>query len=282
VAAQAAVAIVNARLIEQRVQAVTLERELKVAGQVQSRMLGGEPPQFDQVEIARVFSPTRTVTGDFCDFFTLCDGRVAAVVADVVGKGVPAALLGAMLRGAMRASAEACHEPGELFRRLNQHMCQETNLGEFATVVMVTISPDGRTLEYCSAGHEPVLLVRGNQVLTLEDGGLVLGVNPDERYEAHTLPVEPDDFLVLYTDGAIDALNFAQENFGRARFNAALRTYAALSTTEAVRSIEWDIRRFVGLAEQADDITLIGLRIKPVPAEVVRRTAAAPDVAATH
>ena len=261
VAAQAAVAIVNARLIEQRVRSATLEREVAVAGEVQKRMLGTAPPPSEHVSIAQVVSPTRSVSGDFCDYLSFCDGSLAVVIGDVVGKGIPAALLGSMLRGAMRASAEACYELGELFTLLNRQLCRETHAREFATMVMAVISPDGRELTYCSAGHEPLLLVRDGELQPLEDGGLVIGIDPAQTYQATKVPLQPGDFLLLYTDGAIDGMNFAGETFGRERLNTALATHASLPPTEAVRSIEWDLRRFIGLAEQADDITLIGVRV---------------------
>jgi len=260
VAAQAATASVSARLLEERLRSAETERQLALAGQIQARRFDAPPPQHPCLQTARVFSPSSHVSGDFCDFVTFCDGRFGVVVADVVGKGVPAALLGASLRGALRAGTEACLSLGELFERLNRHVCRETTPSEFVTMLMVALSPDGRVAEYCSAGHEPLLLLRDDVVRPVHDAGLVLGVEPTERYTAHRLELRPHDFLLLYTDGAIDAVNFADEAFGRPRLHEALRQYGQLEPQQVLRNIMWDIRRFIGLAEQVDDLTMVGLR----------------------
>jgi sigma-B regulation protein RsbU (phosphoserine phosphatase) len=184
------------------------------------------------------------------------------------------------LRGALRASADACvGSPAapdrgagtgsgtrsglvELFARLNRHMCRETTTREFATLAMLVVAPDGRSAEYCSAGHEPPLLLRRGQLTHIEEGNLVLGVDAHAPYEQSRLTFEAGDFLLLYTDGAIDALNFAGERFGRERLDAALHQYGTLAPEPALRNIVWDIRRFVGLAEQADDLTVVGVQFR--------------------
>ena len=261
VAAQAATAVVNAQMLEERLRAAEVERELRLAGEVQQRMLAMPIPEHAGVEVARLFSPCSHVAGDFCDFVTLCDGRLTAIVADVVGKGVPAALLGASVRGALRAGAEACLKLDELFDRLNQHVCRETTPAEFVTMLAVAVDRDAGQIRLCSAGHEPLLICRDDEVLTVDEAGLVLGVDPRESYAVHTVDVRAGDFLLLYTDGAIDATNFAGVMFGRERLLASARQYAGLDPDAAVRNLVWDIRRFVGLAEQADDLTLVGMKI---------------------
>ena len=115
---------------------------------------------------------------------------------------------------------------------------------------------------FASAGHEPLLLLRDGSLRVIDEAGLVLGVDPHEAYKVHRITVKPGDFLVLYTDGAIDAANFDGELFGRRRLHASLRQHGALAPDEVLHNIVWDIRRFVGLAEQADDLTLVGLRIR--------------------
>lgn len=261
VAAQAATAVANARLLEDRLRAAATERELVVAGHVQSRMLERPLPRHPSATLGRVFSPSRHVSGDFFDFMTLCDGRIATLVADISGKGVPAALLGASLRGAFRAMSRDCLDLSELFNHLNRHICAESSSNEFATMAMIALDRDARGIELCSAGHEPSLLLRKDEVSRLDHGGLVLGLDPDEHYVSQRIPLEPGDFLLLYTDGAIDAMNFDEKPFGRAALDESVAQFGSLEAQTAVNSIIWDIRRYVGLAEQADDITLVGLRI---------------------
>lgn len=261
VAQHAAAAIVHAQLVEERLRSAQMQRQLALAGDLQARIIRTTPPRHPGVETALIFEPSYHVAGDFCDFLTLCDGRLAAVVADVVGKGIPASLLMASVRGALRASAEACRGPGELLTRLNRQICRDTLPSEFVTLLLIAIDHAARRLVYANAGHEPLLLLRDGHVTTAAEGDLVLGVRPDETYREHALDLRPGDLLVLYTDGACDARNFAGEAFGRERLHESLRTYGALRPAQVLDNIRWDIRRFVGLAEQSDDLTLVGLRV---------------------
>jgi serine phosphatase RsbU (regulator of sigma subunit) len=263
VAYQAATAIVHAQLVEERLRTTEMQRQLALAGELQERMIRIPPPRHARLETALAFHPTYAVAGDFCDFLTLCDGRLLALVADVAGKGVPASLLMSSVRGALRAAAEYCAGPSELLTGLNLQLCRETLPSEFVTLLLITINQEARRLTYVNAGHEPLLLLRDGQLHALEEGNLVLGIDPGERYEEHTLALEPNDLLLLYTDGAIEARNFADEEFTRERLWDSLRAYGQLRLPQVLHNIVWDIRRFVGLAEQSDDLTLVGVRIRP-------------------
>lgn len=262
VASQAATAIVHAQLINERLRRAELERQVKLAGQVQARMIRTSAPRHPGIDAAWIFEPSQHVGGDFCDFLTLADGRFAAVVADVSGKGVPASLLMASVRGALRSAAEYAASISEIVTRLNRHVHRETAPQEFVTMLLCAVDDRTSTLTFCSAGHEPLLLLRKGQVQSLDGTGLVLGIDPDERYEAQTLPLQPGDFLLLCTDGVIDAMNFQQELFGRDRLRQSLLDHAGQDTYTALKQIVWDIRRFSGLAERSDDLTLVGLRVR--------------------
>jgi sigma-B regulation protein RsbU (phosphoserine phosphatase) len=262
VAAQAATAIVNAQLLDERMRAAETERQLALASEVQARMVHTPPPPHPMLETAVVFEPTSHLAGDFCDFLTLADGRLAAAVGDVVGKGIPAALLMASARGALRATAQRCRDLGEVLTHLNGHVYAETSVAEFVTLLLIAADSDGRRLHYCSAGHEPLLLLRDGEVRTFSEGGLVLGIRPGETYRQCALDLRPNDFVLLYTDGATEAANFDDELFSRQRLFDALVQYGRMPPDQTLRNILWDVRRFVGLADQADDITLVGLRVR--------------------
>ncbi|HUU95077.1 MAG TPA: GAF domain-containing SpoIIE family protein phosphatase [Phycisphaerae bacterium] len=262
VAAQAATAIVNAQLLDERMRAAETERQLALAAEVQARMVHTPPPPHPMLETAVVFEPTSHLAGDFCDFLTLADGRLAAAVGDVVGKGIPAALLMASVRGALRATAQRCCDLGEALTRLNSHVHAETSVAEFVTLLLIAADSSGRRLHYCSAGHEPLLILRDGEVRAFSEGGLVLGIRPDEKYQQCALDLHPNDFVLLYTDGAVEAANFDDELFGRQRLFDAVVQYGQMPPDQALRNILWDVRRFVGLADQADDITLVGLRVR--------------------
>ena len=261
IAYQAATAIVHARVFEERLASARTRRQLELAGDLQTRLMRTQPPAKPNVRVASIFQPSSHVGGDFCDFVLLADGRLAAVIADVVGKGIKASLLATYLRGALRASAETCADVSEIVNRLNRQFHNDTLTSEFVTLLMVAISEDGRRLDYCSAGHEPILRLRGTSIESSTAGGLVLGVSAAEKYETATLDLQPDDLCLLYTDGAIEAVNFEGQQFGRRRLLDSLRRNGGLELSTALRGIQWDIRRYVGLAEQADDLTLLGVRV---------------------
>jgi serine phosphatase RsbU (regulator of sigma subunit) len=261
VAGQAAIAVVNARLIEQRLLSAELERDMKLAGQVQKRMIRTRPPAHPRIQTALIFEPSSHVGGDFCDFLPLPDGRLAAVVGDVVGHSVPAALLMASMCGALRATAQDCADLSEIVSRLNRHVCRETAASDFVTLLIAAVDHDARQLEYCNAGHEPLLRLHDGQVVPSAPGGTILGYSDREEFPPGRLELAPGDLLLLYTDGAVEASDFSGEQFGRARLRESLRQYGGLSPATALRNILWDIRRFVGLAELVDDLTLVALRV---------------------
>ncbi|MDX2199524.1 MAG: GAF domain-containing SpoIIE family protein phosphatase [Phycisphaerae bacterium] len=261
IAYQAATAIAHARLFEERLQSARTQRQLELAGDLQTRLMRTTPPMKPHIRVASLFQPSQEVGGDFCDFVLLADGRLAAVVADVVGKGIKASLLATYLRGALRAAADHTGNIAEMVTRLNRQFCHDTLPAEFVTLLIAAIREDGRELEYCNAGHEPVLRLRAGEVTVTKHGGLVLGVNPEERYATSTVDLQPDDVCLLYTDGAIEAFNFESESYGRRRLTDSLRRHGGLEISTALRSVQWDIRRFAGLAEQGDDLTLVGIRV---------------------
>ena len=262
VASQAAIAVVNARLLDERLRSAATERQLATAGQVQARMVRTPAPEHPRLDSALVFEPSWHVGGDFCDIFTLSDGRLAAVVGDVTGHGMPAALLMASARGALRASARFCSSPAELIAQLNEHVCRETTSSEFVTLLLIVVDAAGERLQYINAGHEPLLILRDGEVRQAEEADLVLGIKPGERYTEHTLELRGGDSVLLYTDGVVEAMNFDGEVFGRERLFNALKEYGTLKPDQALKNIHWDVRRFVGLAEQSDDLTMVGLRMR--------------------
>lgn len=261
VASQAAVAIVNARLAEERLRAAQVERQIALAGQLQARMVRSAPPHFAGVEAGYVFEPTWHIGGDFCDFLRLPDGRLAAVVADVVGHGVPASLLMAYVRGALRAHAARCSDLGVLLTSLNRQLSLETEPSEFVTALVVAISADRRRLSYCSAGHEAPLLLRSGAVTQLSAGGLALGIQEQEQFTEQSIELRAGDAILMYTDGAIEAMDYQGGVYGRERLIESFRRESGRSAEWVVRAVHWDVRRFVGLAEQTDDLTLVCMRV---------------------
>ena len=262
VASQAATAIDNANMLGDLLRSQVLERQLALASDVQARMMRVPVPDHERIEAAMRYEPSSHLGGDFCDLFMTARGNLVAAVGDVVGHGAAAALLMASVRGALRAAAESAQDLADLMNRLNAHVVRETAAAEFVTMILVLIEPAGRQLRYCNAGHEPLLLLRGDEVLRTEEAGLVLGVDPDERYDEHAFAVRSGDFVLLLTDGLVEAMNFDGELFGRRRLIKLVKRYGKFAPERALRHIAWDIRCFAGLAEQSDDQTTVALRVK--------------------
>ncbi|HOB76032.1 MAG TPA: SpoIIE family protein phosphatase [Phycisphaerae bacterium] len=262
VAAQAAAAVINARLLAETLEAERYARQIAYAGEIQRRMIPANPPVLPSVDIGAVYRPTYQLGGDLYDFIPLPHGNLGVGIADVSGKGVPASLLMASVRSALRVYARFTYDVDRILYEVNRHVCSDTKVGEFVTAFYGVITPDGRRLTYSNAGHDPPMLLRGGSIERLTIGGMVLGVDCTATFERAVLELRPGDILLLYTDGAAEALNFTDERFGRERLEQSLRRYADQSAQLIAQNILWDIRRFRGLADRTDDVTLVVLKIR--------------------
>lgn len=262
IASQAAAAVINSRLYVEALEAERYQRQLAYAGDIQRRMIPQHPPVHPHIEFATAYQPSFEVGGDFFDFYVFRDSHeVGLSIADVVGKGIPAALLMASLRTAFRLYAYSVAEVTEIMTMINIHMTRETTTSEFATMFYGVFGEDGRTLTYSCAGHDPPLHCRKGHIRKLSTNDSVIGVNAGESYHKKSLALRKGDVLLFYTDGAADASNFGGKSFGRERLEDSLRRHAAAPASQIVHNIIWDIRRFVGLADQTDDITMVVAKI---------------------
>lgn len=257
----AAAAIDNARLARERREAQRVQRQVELAADVQRRLLPTEPPISDVVEVAGRYEPCFELGGDFYDFLTF-ENSVGMILGDVVGKGVAASLLMATVRAALRAHAEDTYDLDAIMAKVNAGLARDTGDNEFATVFYGTLDTTTLRLTYASAGHDPALLLRDGQFIELTEGGMVLGVDPNAHYEKGLLDLRPGDVLLAYTDGVTDATNFNEEKFGRDRIRQAVRYAADGSAQDIVNHILWEVRRFVGLHQAADDMTLLAAKVK--------------------
>lgn len=261
VASQAAAAIANARLAEESAQAEALERQVHVAADVQQRMIPPNAPQCSSLEMASAYVPCYELAGDLFDFIGLDENRIGVVIADVAGKGVPASLIMATVRAYLRASAEHLDDLPEVIGRLNRMLYHDNRPGEFVSLFYGILNGPSRTLDYVLAGHPPPLLLRDGQITPLGPGGdVVLGVVPEATFSSRRLELRQGDRLLLYTDGLDEARNFQNEFYGRERVLESFAQPAA--TAEAiVQNIIWDMRRFVGIQQRTDDVTVIAVRV---------------------
>jgi serine phosphatase RsbU (regulator of sigma subunit) len=265
IASQVAAAIVNARLRRDATEAERLDRQVRLAGEIQRRMIPARPPEHARYRFGCVYEPSAELGGDFYDFIPLPNGDIGVVIADVVGKGVPASLMMASARSALRSHAKRMTDIGELMRAVNLRLCHDTLPSEFVTAFYAVLSGDGKRLRYCNAGHEPLLLLRQSKLSMLDVGGLVLGLDPEAAYECGEAELEPQDVLVLVTDGLIEAMNYAGQAYGRERLHSSIKLHGSVAPDLPVdliaKQLLWDVRRFSGLAAHSDDITLVVTRV---------------------
>jgi sigma-B regulation protein RsbU (phosphoserine phosphatase) len=259
---QAAVAIENAQLYQQSLEKRRLDKELRVAGRIQEQLLPEKPPEIAGFDIAAASRPCSQVGGDFYDFVPLGKGRMAVVIADVAGKGVPAALLMATARAGMRAHLEATTEPRQLNRRLNRNLCHDARSGQFVSLFCSVLNGKELTLLYSNAGHNPPLLLRGGVAQPLGKGGLVLGADEREPYEQEEVALRSGDLLFFYTDGITEALNSKDDLFGAKRLVSILRRAGKAGAREIISRVMDAVRQFSGGAGQSDDISLVVIRVE--------------------
>ncbi len=260
IAAQSAAAIVNARLYREALEKQRLDRQLKIAGDVQRHLIPHRLPDIPGLDVGARYAPCYEVGGDLYDFLPLPEGRWLVVIGDVMGKGVPASLAMASVRASIRAYAECLTDLPELMRRVNRMFCRDTVSGDFATLFCVLYEPGGDFFSYSNAGHDPGLLFHGDEVQRLSAGGPIIGIDPHADYELGCGSFFPGDMLLCYTDGLTEAMNFEREQFGRDRIIQAARDNLSLPAEQAARSILWTMRKFTGLTSRFDDTALIVIK----------------------
>ncbi|MGA2632533.1 MAG: PP2C family protein-serine/threonine phosphatase, partial [Terriglobia bacterium] len=249
---------------------VTMKRDLEIAREIQRWLVPETPPEVPGVEIAFATRPANTVGGDFYDAFLreVEEGgtkanRLLLVVADVVGKSVPAALLMATFQASLRTLANARAPLGDLVHGMNHYACAHSLEGRrFTTAFFGELDPTTRALTYTLAGHNnPVLRRASGTIERLTIGNLPLGIDTKARYACGTTTLAPGDLLVGFTDGVVDAVNAKDEDYGEARLLALLGAAGAENAKTTLERLLADIRAFVGVTRQHDDITCLVMRV---------------------
>ncbi|MGH9670945.1 MAG: PP2C family protein-serine/threonine phosphatase, partial [Terriglobales bacterium] len=232
-------------------------QESEYARDIQQGLLPREIPQVPGFTIAGAWQPARTVGGDYYDVFPLSETELALIVADVSGKGMPAALLMSNLQATVKAYATVEPSPKDLCGKVNRAVCKSITIGKFITFFYAVLDPAGRRLTYTNAGHNAPLLARQDGAcLRLDAGGAVLGVFPDGSYESACLDLRSGDRLVLFTDGITEAADSSGQELGEERLIALLRENVTASATELRDAIMQGVRQFCR-EDFADDATLL-------------------------
>ena len=243
-----------------------LEREkaeLRIASHIQLSFLPRAVPRIEGFDIAAVSTPAREVGGDFYDIIDMGNSRTGLVIADVAGKGVPAALFMVLSRTTIRTSARMKEPVAAAVTDANRMISADAeDQGMFVTLVLGILDHRARQFTYGNAGHNPPLLYRDatGEILPLRPTGMALGVDADEVYSQATVALGPGDVLVFYTDGVVEAENADHGQFGEERLTAVIRDHHDLSAKGLLAKIQEAVEEFIAGAPQFDDLTILVLR----------------------
>jgi len=262
---QTSVAVTTTFLYSDSLEKKILEEELAVARRIQRQFLPSRLPLTSGFTLAGLNAPSKAVGGDYYDTVDLGQGGYLVAIADVAGKGVPAALLASMVQAAIRTSALDRKPVGELMGRLNRLVHEATTDDRFATCILAEVEADGLGISFSNAGHNYPILRSANGICrSLDEGGIPLGVQPGVQYAQSRAALLPGDALIMYTDGITDARNRLGEDFGEGRLLELVeRLPESLTADEIIRAIASEVTRFSDGADQMDDITLVALKANP-------------------
>ena len=238
---------------------VALQRGLDVASRMQQSILPTDFPETPGYQVFGNMEPAREIGGDFLDVADLGGGRIGLTIADVSGKGVPAALFMMSSRTLMKGSASVISDPGEVLAEVNTLLEADNRAQMFVTLYYAVLDPQTGTLRYANGGHNPPLIVHpgGSSTLLPDTGGIVLGVMPGRSYRQEVATLEPGDIAVLYTDGVTEAMTMAHEKFGVERLQAVFAERQPKSAHAVRDAIFEAVHAFSGNMLQSDDITCV-------------------------
>jgi sigma-B regulation protein RsbU (phosphoserine phosphatase) len=271
IAAQLALIIDNARLTERMVAQERMRRELALAAEVQQRLLPSGAPKCVAMEVAGFCEPARGVGGDYYDFLNFDNRQLGLAIADVAGKGMPAALLMSTVQATLRSltarngSSSSAGELSSLVGKLNRLLFNTTNGEHYVTFFYATFDQATQCLTYVNAGHNPPLYLQADadfQVRQLTSGGLVAGAFEHAVYEQETVQMKSNDLLFLYTDGLSEALNVEGEEFGSTRIEQILKTIASLSADQIRDVVARRVKEWCAGMSLYDDLTFVVLKVK--------------------
>jgi len=246
---------------------VVMKRDLQIAREIQTWLLPGTPPQIPGLVISYATRPANTVAGDYYDVFprpgrTPDENRVVLAVADVAGKSIPAAMLMATFQASLKTLSTAQVALPELAANMNRYACQNSQGGlRFTTAFLAEYDTANRTVHYINAGHNnPILRRASGQIERLDVGGLPFGILPEVKYESATVALAPGDWLVIFTDGVVEAENARQEEFGESRLLSTIEAGKSDTPAALLKRLMAELDLFVGSTPQHDDVTCLLLK----------------------
>lgn len=259
IAANAAIAIENARLYEIAVEKGRMERELQMARQVQASLLPPDTPALPGWEFAVHWQPAREVAGDYYDFISDLQEGIGLVIGDVTDKGMPASLFMVFARSAVRSSLAGRSRPDDAITRANRLICTDSTQGLFVTLFFCHLEPVSGRLTYVNAGHNPALLWRrgSGELQRLDRTGMPLGIDPEVDYRQEVLDLQAGDLLLLYTDGVTEAMDAQGSEFGQGALENLLVSNPEATASELIEALKSALAEFAGDSSPSDDITML-------------------------
>jgi sigma-B regulation protein RsbU (phosphoserine phosphatase) len=243
-----------------------LDSDLQTARDIQSILLPAESPRIAGYEVSGLNIPARQVSGDYFDYLQIDEHRWGIVIADVSGKGIPAALITGMCRSLVRSAAQTSTSPAEVLRAVNRRLYPDIKQDMFVSMLYLVVDTRNSDVTVARAGHDPPLLYRaaGREIIPLRTPGMAVGIDSGEVFDRvtdeQTVTLAPGDGILLYTDGATEALDAHGSEFGLARLTQAVQVNAPKGAAATVANIASELREFAGSSAQYDDITLISIR----------------------
>lgn len=252
--------------VEELAQEERIRQELQIAREVQQSFLPTRIPEIGKLDLAAVCQPAYETGGDYYDFIRLDEHRIGVAIGDVSGKGIQAAFYMTFIKGIMHSLCRETDSPAELLRKTNRLFFDNAQRGTFISLVYGILDTRGRTFTFARAGHNPVLHFDRSEdrMRDLQPGGLGIGLTREDSFDHnirdHTVDLEGEDILLLYTDGIVEALNVRREFYGAARLKERLRALSSQTSRGILDRLADDVRTFIGEARQHDDMTMVVIR----------------------
>jgi sigma-B regulation protein RsbU (phosphoserine phosphatase) len=251
-------------LMQQVTEKQRLDKEIEIAREVQSKLFPQKLPSFKNFQLAAACLPARQVSGDYYDFIPLGANAFDVVIGDISGKGISAALLMASLQSSIRTiisyqtlGANRDASVAKSVSDVNRQLYLQTSPDKFATLVLSRFDAEKMTVTYCNAGHNPPLVISDHTIRHLSKGGMVAGLFEDPEYDEETLQLNPDDTVVYYTDGIVEAENPKGEQYGEDRLAELVIANAFLTADDLQALIIDQLSCWVAGGNQADDMTVV-------------------------
>jgi Serine phosphatase RsbU, regulator of sigma subunit len=266
VAGQAAIAIENSRLHKSEIEQGRIKEELDLARKIQQGLFPKASPEIAGLDISGVSVPALSVGGDYYDFVQLSPKKILAVVADVSGKGMSAALYMSKIQGMVQLAAHMYDTPKEMLTNINRRIFDGLDRKSFITMILALFDLKKKEVRICRAGHNKALLSVDGKIRFLEGGGIGLGLERgpifEDAIEEVRIPVKPDGLFLFYTDGITEAMNEKNQQLGEEAVLEVLKTNRRLSAERIQQAILSTVEQFRGSAEQNDDVTMVVVKIK--------------------